>query len=191
MSIKNALFFSVSDLVLYEKLKSLSQDCFPDQTFAFLGSTYADDMPWRPGQKADFLPTSRLLYRWVLMNERTERTYIPAITSGAYDAVFVHELGREAYHYALRHCDCEQALHFHKALVELRLIQQGGSPPTAYLASRPTNPRLIEADERYFADPNQRIHYLDAPTVDEQLHEVLPFLANELGAGMHARAAVA
>ncbi len=181
-TVADALFFSISDLELYKKLESLSQEYFPDQTFAFLGSTFEDAADWRPGQKGGLLPTSRLLWRWVHMNERTERIYIPAIKSGKFDAVFVHELGREARMYAIRHRDCPQTLRFHKSLVEQRLVSQGGKPPDAYIAVRPTNPRIVKADMEYFADPKQRIHYLETHSVTEQLEEMIAFLVNEIAA---------
>lgn len=187
-----ALFFSISDLELYKKLESLSQEHFPDQTFAFLGSTFADAREWRPGQKGDLLPTSRLMWRWVFMNERTERDYVPAINCGEFTVVFVHELGREAYHYAVRHRFCPQTLRFHKSLVGQRLVAQGGKPPDAYIATRPTDARLIQADGEYFSDPNQRIHYLETDSLDDQFDETIAFLKAEVSAcTRRARIAVA
>jgi hypothetical protein len=169
---RQARFFSVSNADLYNHLERELPRRFSEKKFRFLGSTFADNAPWKPGQKSDLLPTSRLLWRWALMNERTVRVYKPALECGAYDAIFVHEFGREAYHYAIRHQDCDETLEFHKGLVQDRLVQQKINPPE-YLATRPEDPRFIRADEAYFADPKQKLHYLSGRDSAEQCREVV------------------
>ncbi len=172
-----ALFFSVSDRTLYEKLESLLPGRFPGRTFAFLGDTFSDVAPWRPGDKGGLLPTSRLLWRWVLMNEFTVRKVAPALSE--HDFVFVREFGREAYLYAIRHRDCYETLEFHKALVAERLIEQQINPPE-YLASPPEDARLRHADKVYFEDPKQKLTYLAGETCDQKYLEVLRLVQQRL-----------
>lgn len=179
MTGRHVLFLSVSDVALYEKLEPLLRGLFPEKTFAFLGSTFAINEPWRQGKKYDLEPTSRLLWRWIHMNEFTKKNIVPAYCGGTFDVVVVHELGREAYHYAIRHADCMETLGFHKKLVSARLVEQGIRPPI-YVTTRPTEPRLIEADREYFDDPEQRIHYLRTNTLDAQADEVVELVANFL-----------
>ena len=177
----NVLFFSVSDRALYEKLEALISGLFPEQIFAFLGDTFADFSQWRRGRKAELLPTSRLLWRWILMNEFTARAIMPALvedekTGKKLKILFVREFGREAYHYAILHRDCLQTLQFHKGLVQSRLMGQEIDPPE-YITRRPNDERFVRADREYFTDdPAQKVHYLAGETLDLQFLEVQTLL---------------
>lgn len=173
----NALFLSISSQPLYETLERQIPESFPRHSFEFLGHTFADETPWRKGQKADLLPTSRLLWRWVLMNEFTAKYVAPALAQEGQELklVFVREFGREAYHYAIRHCreyPCRETLQFHKGLVRERLLAQHISPPI-YIAEHPTEERIIQADKEYFNDPNQELHYLHTDSLDAQFEETI------------------
>ena len=185
---QSALLYSISDLTLYKELESLYR---PDtgQAFAFLGSTFSDDRRWGLEETAAMLPTSRLLIRWVAMNEKTEREIIPALNSGKYRAVFINGFGREAYHFAIRFRSCPQTLGFHKGLVGSRILQQGGIAPTAYIARPPLEPHLIAADADYFSDPGQRMRYIGGTGLRGQVEETTDFLENDIPAQLQLRAA--
>ncbi len=168
----HALFYSVESLELFKKLSTWLPEQHPALKFAFLDDTFSDWSRWRPGQKGNMLPTSRLLWRWVLMNEKTERDVKPALENPANDVVLVCKFGREAYHYAIKYMDCEQVLHFHKGLVESRVIGQG-VPPPVYIVKKPTDERMVRADLDYFGkDPKQKIRYLHANSIADQCKEV-------------------
>jgi len=175
-----ALLYSISDLPLYKELESLHRIHFPDQAFAFLGSTFESGVSRDHEDMAALLPTSRLLLRWVNMNEMTERKIIPALKRGAYSALFIHEYGREAYHAAIRFGACPQTLGFHKGLVRSRILEQGGVAPTAYIARKPLEPYLAAADAAYCDDGTQRIHHLTAMTLEEELTETVSFLKADI-----------
>ncbi len=177
-----ALLYVISDLGLYKELEALHRGgtFLPDQAFAFLGSTFGCDVPWDHEDMAALLPTSRLLLRWVRMNEMTERKIIPALRSGEYRAVFIHEYGREAYHFAIRFGACPQTLGFHTGLVQSRIFEQGGVPPTAYIARRPIDSYLVAADAAYCADGTQRIHHLEATTPEDEKKEMIAFLKADI-----------
>lgn len=170
-----AAFFSISDRQLHEKLKSLLPGLFPARTFAFLDDTF-DVEPWRPGGKRDLDPTSRLLWKWIPMNQKAPEI---AQALSENDCVLVFEFGRDAYHYAIRHQDCSETLHFHEALVEMRIIEQDIYPPE-YLLLKPGDPRLQRADDEYFKNRKQTRHYLTAPDIDTQLDEAVAIIRQRI-----------
>jgi hypothetical protein len=94
---QKTLFFSISSLELYERLKHRLNTYLPG-SFKFLGSTFEGDTV----RDSDKRPVTRLLRKWAFMNERTERDYAAALCNG-FDAVFVHEFGREAFLYAIKY----------------------------------------------------------------------------------------
>ncbi len=171
---KQASFFSVSEKKIYEKLKSQLPGLFPKRTFAFLGSTF-DVEPWRPGEKQDLRPTSRLLWKWIPLEEKAPEV---AEALEKFDCVIVHEFGREAYHYAIRHRDCAETLVFHKGLVQSRVIEK--IYPPEYLLRRPADPRFERADNEYFDDPNQSRHYLLSNELDGQVDEAIAIIRQRL-----------
>lgn len=154
------LLYAISNIALYRALAASHKDEFPGGSFAFLGSTFGEDAPCSATELPTLLPTSRLLLRWVSMNEMTERKIVPALRSGNYDAVFVHEYGREAYHFAVRYGYCPQTLGFHEGLVKSRILSQGGMAPTSYLSRPPLEEHLKAADAEYFKSQAQRITYV-------------------------------
>lgn len=166
-----SLFYSVSDPELYEKLRSTLPDKFPDRTFAFPGDTFADHPNWLPGQKATLKPTTRLLWKWALMDDATQRKIAPALQNPYYDVVIILNFGLDVYRYALRHADCKETLEFHKLLVSARVLQQGIDPPV-YFTGEYTCARARRIDDDYFKDPRQtRIEFLSKDH-DHQVQEI-------------------
>jgi len=177
----HALFYSVADPNLYKKLKTWLPERNPALNFAFLGGTFSDWSRWRPGHKKNLPPTTRLLSRWVLMDLHTVTVIRPALESAEHDIVVVNEFGRDAYLYAVKYGDCTQALCFHKVLVNARILGQG-VPPPEYIAEPPNDPRLRSADEEYFSDPAQKIHYLNPGTLEAHCTAVNKILREGLAA---------
>ena len=170
-----AAFFCVSEKKLHEKLKSQLPGLFPGRTFAFLEDTF-DIEQWRPGTKRDLDPTSRLLWKWIPMNQKAPEV---AQALEEYDCVIVFEFGRDAYHYAIRHQDCTETLHFHEALVKMRIIEQDIYPPE-YLLLKPTEPRFQRADDEYFENQKQKRHYLLSKDLDSQADEAIAIIRQRI-----------
>jgi len=167
----HALFYSFDDRALYKKLKSWLPGQHPGLKFEFLGDTFADWSQWRPRQKKNLHPTTRILWRWTSMNENMLEFIKPALTNPENDVVIVQGFGREVYHYGIKYKDCPHALPFHKRIVEARVIEQE-IPPPGYVGRRPTAARFQSADDAYFADKRQRMHYLESDTLEAQCSEV-------------------
>jgi len=182
---KRALFIVISDLELYKELARWLKERYLNKNFLFAGSTF-ENVPANilPFMKKDFFPpASRLLFWWAFMNERVEHVYKPSIESGRYDIVFAHEFGREAFHRSITpyqpYRSMKETYALHDELVRLRLAEQGVSPPDTYIAVRPTDPYIIEADELYFKNPaKQRMHYLLSGNRDQLLRKAVEFISN-------------
>jgi hypothetical protein len=183
------LFFSNSDEEVHEELGSLLPGEYPELKFAFFEPTFKDWALWRPvGIETKTLdPTTRLIYRWAPMNQRTTKEYGPALLDESINAVFISGFGREVWHYGIRYQMCLDTLMFHGGLVKSRIIGPGIWPPE-YIAQKPRDPRIRLADQLYFAaskdteKPQQTIHYLRAKSRSGRLEEALKILRPRLDA---------
>lgn len=176
------LFYVISDPKIYEEFKLVAGDLFPSNTFAFLGETFAEKW-WSDGWKRDLLPTSRLLLKWVQMNEFSSNVVIPAINKSNpdYRAVVVCGYGRGAYHYAIRHEFCCETLAIHELLVKMRLELQNGKKPDSYFAEHPDEECLRKADKAYFEEgKGQKMTYFRSKSVSGQVDEICTYVAREM-----------
>lgn len=166
----DTLFYSVDDPELYNLLEQELPGAFPDLRIAFCGHTFGDFPNWMEGRKHELLPSSRLMWSWVFMNEHTSRVVVPAFKDN--DVVIVRGLGRDAYHFAVRYAPCAQTLHIHEELVHARIVTQGLKPPL-YMVKKPTDLRLLEADADYCASGVQRIRYFNGPSTEAMAVEFI------------------
>lgn len=131
---EGVLFFSVSGqrytwrTELYEKLRLLLPETFPDQTFAFLGNPFPKlsfPLLWDEEEKK-LDPTSRLFLRWSEMNEFCSKKLVPAIKK--HQIVVSDGFGINALLHATACSTCVDqnrgAFEFHDEMVASRLRKQ-------------------------------------------------------------------
>jgi hypothetical protein len=195
---------------LYKKLELVlpTDESFRGYDFAFLGNPFGHlphPILW-DGNHMEF-GLSRLFQCWGMLNEFTEKKWIPAIKAGQIAVMDSCGLDAVLYATACVDCTCDDAevLSWHKRFVAERLNKQGVSPPQ-YLITRGDIkqvvrfirrqvPKLSGTDVRAFVEKELQIirgyfntgsgqhtpHYL-TPTLsgDEQLREALDIIRRRI-----------
>lgn len=191
---------------LYEKLELVlpKDELFRECDFAFLGNPFGHlphPILW-DGNHMEF-GLSRLFQCWGMLNEFTEKKWIPALKAGKIPVMDSCGLDAVLYATACHGCTSNdtEVLHWHKRFVAERLKEQGVSPPFYLITRADTKhvilnlkksvPKLKDAVAREFVEKELRIireyfkagggqhepHYLSSSlTADQRLKEALAFI---------------
>jgi len=159
------LYFSVSGqrytfrTELYEKLRLLLPEMFPDQTFAFLGDPFPKlsfPLLWDEEERS-LDPTSRLLLRWAEMNEFCSKKLVPALERG--EIAVSDGFGINALLHATACSTCfkqnQGAFDFHNEMVGSRLRKQE-LPAPRYIITQAD----VKSVDRGMVRVNPRMGYI-------------------------------
>lgn len=117
---------------------------FPGRRIIFLGNPFRVEgrrkfpfpLLWTPEERS-WHPTTRVLNCWKRLNEFDVSKLRPALSE--YEIVFTERFGLDAALYATACCDSDVAIdeaeRVHRALVRMRIVEQGIDPPTYFIPS--------------------------------------------------------